>query len=388
MEQQQGLIDHTRHKKFYGLDHLRALAIAIVLLFHYQIFQHPKWIAKAGKFGWTGVDLFFVLSGYLIASQLFATMSKGKNISFPEFFIKRFFRIIPAYLIVVCIYFCVPAFHEREALSPLWRFLTFTQNFHLDLSSHGTFSHSWSLCIEEQFYLFLPLILITLVYLKKASYGFIILIALFLAGFAFRLYSWYHILVPLEGADDYWVAWNEFIYYPTYNRLDGLLTGVTITALFQFRPKIKAWISDHANYFLITGVALLLCSYFVCINEHSFIASIFGFPLVSISYGFIVIAAICPSTFLYKFSSKITTTLATLSYAIYLTHKGVIHVAQQLLMKIGIEGESTLMFFLCIAIAIGAAWLMNRIIEKPFLKLREIILKRRHSKEVTRSSRI
>jgi peptidoglycan/LPS O-acetylase OafA/YrhL len=386
MEQEQGLIDHTRHKKFYGLDHLRALAITIVLLFHYQIFQHPEWIAKAGKFGWTGVDLFFVLSGYLIASQLFATMAKGKQISFPEFFIKRFFRIIPAYLVVVCVYFCVPAFHEREALSPLWRFLTFSQNFHLDLRSYGTFSHSWSLCIEEQFYLFLPLILITLVYFKKASQGYIILIALFLAGFAFRIYSWHHILVPLEGTEDYWAAWNEFIYYPTYNRLDGLLTGVTIAALFQFRPKIKAWITDRANYFLIAGFALLVCSYFVCINEHGFIASIFGFPLVSISYGFIVTAAICPSTFLYKFNSNITTTLATLSYAIYLTHKGVIHVGQQLLMKIGIAGQSTLMFVLCIAIAIIAGWLMNRIVEKPFLKLREIILKSRHAKEIIRPS--
>jgi peptidoglycan/LPS O-acetylase OafA/YrhL len=227
--------------------------------------------------------------------------------------------------------------------------------------------------------------LITLVAFKKASQGYLILVALFLAGFAFRLYSWYHYLVPLEGTDNYWVAWNEFIYYPTYNRLDGLLTGVTIAALFQFRPKIKAWISDRANYFLITGVALLMCSYFICIDEHSFIASICGFPLVSISYGFIVIAAICPSTFLYKINSKITTTLATLSYAIYLTHKGVIHVAQQLLMKVGIEGESTLMFFLCIAISIISAWLMNRIVEKPFLKLREIILKRIHRKEVDRS---
>ncbi|HSZ85161.1 MAG TPA: acyltransferase, partial [Puia sp.] len=218
MKHEQGLIDHTRHKKFYGLDHLRALAITLVLFFHYQIFDHhTQWIEKAGKFGWTGVDLFFVLSGYLIASQLFATMAKNKQISFPDFFIKRFFRIIPAYLLVVTVYFCIQPFREREGLSPLWTFLTFTQNFHLDLRKYGTFSHSWSLCIEEQFYLFLPVILIALVYFKKASKGFIILIVLFLAGFVFRIYSWYHSLVPLEGTDDYWVAWNEFIYYPTYN---------------------------------------------------------------------------------------------------------------------------------------------------------------------------
>ncbi|HLY68927.1 MAG TPA: acyltransferase [Puia sp.] len=384
MDDEQGLIDHTRHKKFYGLDHLRALAIILVLLFHYQIFDHhTPWIEKAGKFGWTGVDLFFVLSGYLIASQLFAAMAKGKQISFPDFFIKRFFRIIPAYLVVVAVYFCIQPFREREGLSPLWRFLTFTQNFHLDLRVYGTFSHSWSLCIEEQFYLLLPLILITLVYLKKTSQGYIILIVLFLAGFACRVFTWYHYLVPLEGTDDYWIAWNELIYYPTYNRLDGLLTGVAIAALFQFKPKIKAWITDRANWFLLAGVGLLSCSYFVCIHEHDFIASVFGFPLVSVSYGFIVTAAISPHTFLYRLRSKITTNLATLSYSIYLTHKGVIHVAQQLLMKTGIAGESTLMFILCITVAILAAWLMNRIVEKPFLKLREVILKRNRNQEVS-----
>src|SRR5580704_8318116 len=160
---QQAVLSNFPNKKLYGLDLLRALAITLVLFFHYQIFGHPHWIETFGKFGWTGVDLFFVLSGYLIASQLFVKMATGKKISFPEFFLKRFFRIIPAYLAVLTIYFCFPAFREREALSPLWRFLTFTQNFGLDLSIHGTFSHSWSLCIEEQFYLLLPLILIGLI---------------------------------------------------------------------------------------------------------------------------------------------------------------------------------------------------------------------------------
>ncbi len=380
MNQELGLINHATQKKLFGLDHLRALAITLVLLFHYQIFQHPKWIEKAGKFGWTGVDLFFVLSGYLIASQLFATMAIGKQISFREFFLKRFFRIIPAYLTIVAIYFCVPAFHEREALSPLWRFLTFTQNFGLDLKTYGTFSHSWSLCIEEQFYLLLPLILITLVYFKKSKQGYIILIILFLAGFISRLYSWYVLVSPLADTENYWVAWNEFIYYPTYNRLDGLLTGVSIAALFQFKPNVRAYIFDRAKYFLLAGLALLVCSYFVCLNEHSFVATIFGFPLVSISYGLIVIGAISPSTFLFRINSKFTTNLATLSYAIYLSHKGVMHVTQQQLMKLGIAGDGNLMFVFCIISAVLAALLMNRIIEKPFLKLREIILRKRPKK--------
>ena len=66
-------------KKFYGLDHLRALAITLVFVYHYGIlFNGPDWTRSWGKFGWTGVDLFFVLSGYLIASQLFAEITKSE----------------------------------------------------------------------------------------------------------------------------------------------------------------------------------------------------------------------------------------------------------------------------------------------------------------------
>lgn len=92
----------TTREKLYGLDFLRALAIIMVLFFHTLVlFPHPDWLAYVAKFGWIGVDLFFALSGFLIASQLFAKISEDKKISFMDFFIKRFFRIVPAYLVVV-----------------------------------------------------------------------------------------------------------------------------------------------------------------------------------------------------------------------------------------------------------------------------------------------
>ena len=161
------------HLKFYGLDHLRALAIILVFLSHYSLLSHhkPAWLDDVALFGWTGVDLFFNLSGFLIASQLFAQVKTGKLISFKNFFLKRFFRIVPAYLVVVAIYFCIPYFREKKGLVELWRFLTFTQNFGLDLSKTKAFTHSWSLCVEEHFYLALPLLLILfqkMQWLKKA----------------------------------------------------------------------------------------------------------------------------------------------------------------------------------------------------------------------------
>jgi peptidoglycan/LPS O-acetylase OafA/YrhL len=76
-----------KQSKLYGLDHLRALAIIFVFLYHYRIpiFGHPEWIKDYAKFGWIGVDLFFVLSGFLISTQLFSQIDDDEKISFRVF---------------------------------------------------------------------------------------------------------------------------------------------------------------------------------------------------------------------------------------------------------------------------------------------------------------
>ena len=363
----------SENKKLAGLDHLRALAIVLVLLYHYRLFGHPEWLDGFGKFGWTGVDLFFVLSGYLISSQLFAKMAEGSKASFKDFFIRRFFRIIPAYLTVVTIYFLVPAFREREALSPLWRFLTFTQNFGLDLAKHGAFSHAWSLCIEEQFYLLLPLVLIALVSFRAQKSGVFLLLGLFAFGFAARIYCWEHFVSPLVASGNYGLVWYEWVYYPTWGRLDGLLIGISIAALFQFRPKTAASIARYGNLLVLVSIVVLAGAYFLCADEQSFMASVFGFPVVAVGYGLLVLAAISPRCFLYKMRSRITTNIATLSFTMYLVHKGVIHVTQVQLVKAGIADDGNVMFLLCIISSLATALLLNIIIEQPFLRLRKRI---------------
>lgn len=159
-----------RSERLYGLDHLRAAAILLVFMYHYRAFKHPDWIDSIGRFGWTGVDLFFVLSGFLISGQLFQEIKNTGEIGLKTFYIKRFFRIFPAYFFTLFLYFTFPFFREREALSPLWKFVSFTQNYGLNVINRGTFSHAWSLCIEEQFYLILPLLLLILLLIKRFKY--------------------------------------------------------------------------------------------------------------------------------------------------------------------------------------------------------------------------
>jgi peptidoglycan/LPS O-acetylase OafA/YrhL len=366
------LISH----KLLGLDHLRAFAIFIVFLYHYKgLFPHPEWINSIGKFGWTGVDLFFVLSGYLISSQLFLKVAQQKKVLFKTFFLKRFFRIIPAYLVVLALYFLFPSFREREGLAPIWKYFTFTQNIGLDLRFHGTFSHAWSLCIEEQFYLFLPLLLILLVYFRALKSGIFVLLLLFAFGFIVRLYSWSVLLSPFLGSDDFWIYWYKWMYYPTYCRLDGLLIGVSIAAIFQFRSTLKVAIQKWGNKLLLMSLIILTGAYFLCLDEQTFGASVFGFPLVSFGYGVMVLSAISPTSHLYKFNSAVTGRIATLSYAIYLTHKITIHITQEQFSKFGISKESNLMFLICIGTSLAGALVLNKIIEQPFLRLRDKLLR-------------
>ncbi len=364
--------------KLYGLDHLRAFAITFVFLFHYgRLFAHPQWTNSISEFGWSGVDLFFVLSGYLIASQLFLKIDTGKKNSLKEFFIKRFFRIIPAYIGVVALYFLLPVVRERESLAPLWKFLTFTQNIGLDVQHQGTFSHAWSLCIEEQFYLLLPLILAALIYFKQIKNAFWLLIILFVFGFAARFYSFEHVK---SLNDDSGISWYKWIYYPTWCRLDGLLVGVSIAALLRFKPRFSNKILKYGNALLVVSIIIFAVDYFLCAEPESFNASVFGFPLVDLGYGCIVLAALSPRCFLYTYQSKITSKIAALSYGIYLIHKIVIHVTQSQFVKFKIDDNSNSMFLVCVAVVSVTSLLFNEVIEKPFLYIRRRILSESESK--------
>ncbi len=358
----------------YGLDHLRAFAISFVFLFHYQILSggEPSGIAAFAQFGWTGVDLFFVLSGFLISSQLFRQIKEGHIISFRTFFLKRFFRIIPAYLVVVGIYFIVPLFREREALPALWKFLTFTQNFGLDLKMTGTFSHAWSLCVEEQFYLALPLTLIALQrsHLFKRSYW--LLAGLFLLGFALRLYCFENVYLPSAGNGSAWIDWYKYMYYPTYNRLDGLLAGISIAALSEFVPTVWNTVSRFGNLFLLAGVFILAGAYVFCKDMSTYSASVFGFPLIAMGYGCIVLGAVSPGSILYRWKSRTTSLIAALSYALYLTHKGIIHLT--MLLVADLELDEYLVMFLCALSCLLGAFILHTVIERPFMTLRRRIV--------------
>jgi peptidoglycan/LPS O-acetylase OafA/YrhL len=349
------------------------------------MFGNPPGLRETlGDWGWTGVDLFFVLSGFLIGGQLFATIARGEKISYGEFYLKRSLRILPAYFAVLILYFTIPAFTERSSLPPLWRFLTFTQNFGLDLKLHGAFSHAWSLCIEEQFYLILPLILLLF---KTGRRSVWLLPMLFLSGLAVRSFIWYDLLAA-PGQTAFGTNYYALIYYPTWSRLDGLLSGIALAAIYYFRPGTWKRLTRQGNSLFLIALVLITFAWYMTHgdNQYASYGAIFGYPAISIAYGTLVLATLSPTCFLYRFSSAFTRWIATLSYSIYLTHKQLIHLTHQFLRPIGISEDSYAAFLLSIIVVVLGGWLLHISVEKPLLRQRDRILTRLHTAKSSKKS--
>jgi peptidoglycan/LPS O-acetylase OafA/YrhL len=218
------------------------------------------------------------------------------------------------------------------------------------------------------FYLFLPFILLALSVLKMFRKGYWLLILLFITTIFLRYYAFTHMYdSEVENGGMYWYM---YIYYPSYCRLDGLLVGVAIAALNVMRPAAWAKVSRFGNLWLLAGLGVLTGAYFLCYDEHTYHASVYGFAVVAIGYGLLVMGAISSNTFLYKRGSQITTFIATISYGIYLCHKGVIHVTQTVLAANGMDINSNATMAICILACIIAAVILYFVVERPFMKWR------------------
>lgn len=380
-------LSDAKREHLAGLDHLRVIAITWVFLCHYRAYERPVWVDEIGKFGWVGVDLFFVLSGFLIGAQLLRQLRDRQSIDFRRFYINRTFRILPAYFFIVFLYFAFPFLRERDGIAPFWQFATFTQNFDLDFGNEGAFSHAWSLSIEEQFYLLLPLAISFSREKEGFKKGFYVLVGVFLFGLLVRAASWLHFVEPFYThniSEGRFVAYNKWVYYPTYNRLDGLIAGVTIAAIVTFYPQLTKRISRYGNQLFFVGVLLTAIAYlFLKDDRLAFWPTLLGYPLLALAFGCMVFGAIFPSCFLYHLKWRWSAVLAALSYSIYLCHKLVNEVLQNPLDELGIPAESNWRVILCACVTLLVALLMNRLIEYPFMKWKHSLLLKKQERAFT-----
>src|SRR5438067_7918926 len=358
-----------------GLDLLRALAIIVVVIYHAALFGF-KLPGRVDRFGWIGVDLFFVLSGYLIGGQLLAPLARDRRMNLGRFFARRALRIMPAYFVVLAIYFLLPSWREYSEMSqPLWKFLLSVKNIAL----HGgtAFSHAWSLAVEDQFYLALPFLLLFLY--RRPRLAIIIPCLIVFGGIALRAF----LAAQNPSVDGGGVSFRGFqawIYYPTWTRLDPLVFGVVLAAIEKFRPTCWKHITNFAPWLGLPALGLIAFALYLGETDNLTVAAcVWQFPLIAVCMAALLVCAVSPRLPLSRVAIPGAAFIASIAYSAYLIQKLVIHEVEQFCSSHNIQ-ETSALALIGVEIAVyAAATLLFFAVERPFLQLRRRLAPRKYA---------
>jgi len=351
------------------LDILRCIAIFLVMFSHGG---GDIWPALAHR-GWVGVDLFFVLSGFLISGLLFNEFKSRGSISLKRFFVRRALKIYPAFYLFLFLtgimtYFI---FHHSAPLAHYLPEIFFVQNY-----LPGVWDHTWSLAIEEHFYILLPILL---VWMANTAAG---------QSNPFRSLPWMFVGVAMLcicfraatvyiGTPNYHIACVG-----SHNRMDSLFFGVLLGYLHHFQPQVlDSFIRTPINRVLVVLCSAALLSLTCFLPRDSRFFSTFGFSCLYLGFGGVLLLSLYTPAILRgrigRYSAAIGTAMAavgTYSYSIYLWHgptaawfpgfvRRVLHVS------LGSFARFTV--FVIGSLIIGVA--MSKLVEYPILRIRDRI---------------
>lgn len=350
----------------HGLDTLRALAIVFVVLHHYVLFvSRQSTFGWVGDIGWVGVDLFFALSGYLIGNQIFAGLRSEAQFSLGRFYARRLLRTLPNYYVVLALYFLWPWFRAGAELPPLWKFLTFTQN--INLQPGTAFSHAWSLCIEEQFYMLLPALALLMAALRCRMRWSWLLVALALAGGMLVRSAMWQEHVGNARHYDYF----QYIYYSTLCRADELVAGVALALVKNYHQRAWVQMTAHGNAVLAAGLVLAGLTFWLFLSDRQgYAATVFGYPMLALAFGLLILSALSEKSLLRCVKVPGAASIALWSYAIYLTHKQLCILAREPLQAMGYGPGSAVAIASMVVLSVGSGWLLYQCVERPFMWVR------------------
>src|SRR5690606_29194386 len=360
-------------ERIFGLDVVRASAILFVVfshLFYVADINNPTFISFSGLFGYFGVEVFFVLSGFLIGSILLKKYLTN-DFSFAEiktFLKRRWFRTLPAYYLVLLLNIILAIVFNYD-YSNWWKYIFFIQNlFTYDIPF---FRESWSLSVEEWTYLLLPFVLFFGGKLLKISkkFSFLILItALILVFHLFRYYAYLNLEVYEMD------IWNTEIKSTVIYRVDAILVGFIIAWLHYFYSE---FLYKLRVYFFIIAMHLFFFQ-FVVMNVLQFdlvttplYFKVFYFPFTSL------IVALGIPFFIYWNSTiaiiqKPIEFLSKISYSMYLLHYSIIAVLfKYLLSYLNVSFSWYVLMAFYFLVTTILSYLLYRFFEKPIMDLRD-----------------
>lgn len=344
-----------------GLDGLRAIAVLGIIIYH----LNKQWLTG----GFLGVDTFFVISGYLITSLLLKEYDDTGIIKLKSFWIRRLKRLLPAVIVLLMVVGTATLLLKSDNIIRVkhdiiaaifyvsnWWYIAKDVNY-FEQFSFMPLKHLWSLAIEEQFYIFFPVILVTLLLTIKKRYkiGFIFWgVSIISLGLMMFIYS-------INGD-------HSRVYFGTDTRLQTLLLGVILAFLwppFKLKndpPKVVKYVIDSIGSL---SFIVLIFLFFIINDETNWIYD-GGFYLISILTLFIIASVVHPSTCIAKiFSNPVLVFIGKRSYSLYLWHFAVISFVHSYY----VDGQIPVyVYFIDISLTIIFAELSYRFIETPFRK--------------------
>ncbi|CAN5333692.1 acyltransferase [soil metagenome] len=356
----------TPQKRIPQLDLLRAIAVLLVMGNHLTICppETNLYINKITEFwsrgGWVGVDLFFVLSGFLVSGLLFREYQKEGSLDIKRFLIRRGFKIYPAFWVLIALTCFAGLFTDIHFYRlGFYGELLFLQNYVGNL-----WGHTWTLAVEEHFYIGLCVLFYFLLrgkkVVNKSPFTNIPWIFAVVAVVCLTMRLLTEIYEPFQ---------YERNIEPTHLRIDSLFFGVLISYLWHFKGLSEnEFLNRNKSWIGIAGVALLLQAFLFDVSLHAWVG-IIGLSMFYLGSGLLLLYFLKTDFSRIPFAKTIAY-VGTFSYSIYLwnlpVHNWLTRVAPRLLENGDWIYYFGIYFVGTFIIGIGMAIL----VEYPFLKLR------------------
>lgn len=362
-------IESAASSRVYGLDLMRAIAVLFVLIGH--SLEHstvPKSVIAFGRLGIIGVEIFFVLSGFLIGSIVLKLIEENRFSGVSDiltFWKRRWLRTLPLYFVILIVFLKIDYNSGPHKLLEFPSYFIFMQNFAWKIANF--FELSWSLAIEEHFYLLFPLFYLLIKRLARYPERSVWMTALvfIFAAYAYRL--------SLGFFSD-WEEFNRSIRMVVLARIDAIMFGVLVAAIRMYRARLYDLLRRLTPFFAIScvvisswwfiGVPGILQSKYIQLNLFSVESMLFALMIPwfdSIRYNSV------KDDFI-EFTSKI-------SYSLYLIHVPVIIFVNGIASRLGVFSQvyenPLVLYCLYFSFFYFSAWISHELIERPFIAMRE-----------------